>query len=254
MPWPDETRITTTAHDIKLSAVLVDEAVNGQVAARIERHVVLDGGFVSHDLLQVQKPYRGSGFSHVLLNQAFPFYRALGLHAVVVHAALETGRWHWARMGVAFHDDDRAWIEPWADLACHALGRPRLQPGFAPSELALLGFGPTPEETTMKQLHTALATTVATLRSDPVTRDAIDRLLAHCDLRARVESGGHWTALNADRFAALAASNKLGFDDPLPIGKAIMLAGPDWRGIFDLHDPAAQLVFEAEFVRFFSRS
>jgi GNAT superfamily N-acetyltransferase len=92
MPWPDETQITTAAHDIKLSAVLVDEAVNGQVAARIERHVVLDGGFVSHDLLQVQKPYRGSGFSHVLLNQAFPFYRALGLRAVVVHAALETGR------------------------------------------------------------------------------------------------------------------------------------------------------------------
>jgi hypothetical protein len=33
-----------------------------------------------------------------------------------------------------------------------------------------------------------------------------------------------------------------------------MLAGSDWHGVFDLKDPIAQQVFEAEFRRKFARA
>ena len=105
----------------------------------------------------------------------------------------------------------------------------------------------------MKRLRTALDAAVAALRADPKTQAAVDAIMSHCDERARGESRDRWSALDPDRFEAIATANGLGFDEPLPIGKAIMLTGPDWHGIFDLDDPAAQLVFEAEFNRVFSQ-
>ncbi|MEN3285578.1 MAG: hypothetical protein V7607_6718 [Solirubrobacteraceae bacterium] len=129
MPFPDASRIETATNRIYLEAVLVDDQVNGQVAGEIRRDVYLDERFVKHDLLRIQTPYRRGGISHILLNQAFPFYRQIGLDVVVVHAALEAGRWHWARMGFAPLDtEERALLQGWSGLCLLASVVSRYQP------------------------------------------------------------------------------------------------------------------------------
>jgi hypothetical protein len=75
-------------------------------------------------------------------------------------------------------------------------------------------------------------------------------LEAECDRRAQEESPWHW--LDDARFRHIARANDLGYDEDVPLGKAIMLAGPSWHGVFDLSDPIAQQVFDAEFARKFS--
>ena len=253
MPFPDHSKIETTANRIYLEAVLVDEQVNGQVAGEIHRDFQLDGGFVKHELLRIQTPYRRGGLSHILLDQAFPFYRQIGLDVVVVHAALEAGRWHWARMGfVPVDADERRMHEAWSGLCLLALGHPPL-PGAAPlSRLALLGYGPGGERTTLHKLHGEVNTLFPALRADPTSSAIMQWLESRCDARARAESASRWGWLDEARFRFAASANDLGYDDDVALGKAIMLAGPDWFGVFDLKDPVAQQVFDAEFQRKFS--
>jgi hypothetical protein len=45
----------------------------------------------------------------------------------------------------------------------------------------------------------------------------------------------------------LADRNGLDASEEIALGKAIMLAGPDWEGVFDLADQASQDAFDREF-------
>jgi GNAT superfamily N-acetyltransferase len=249
--WPDETSIGVAPATLRIKGVLVDEIEHGQAAAEIERTFVLDAGVVSHELLRVQRAYRGLGLSHVLLNQAFPFYRALQLRSVLVHAALETGRWQWARMGFDFEPDTfRPLMETWAMLCLAALGEPRLPAGFRANELALLGSEPSGRETSFESLHDALELEISRRLADPSTVAAMQEFLEYCDDRIKQEMG--LDLLDANRLRRVAAANKLAYDENTAAGKIIMLAGPDWYGVFDLDDPATRSIFETEFERRFS--
>lgn len=138
VPFPNDCAITVAEHRVSLKAVIVDERI-GQVVAEIVRDVLLDRKAVVHELLKVQDVYRGVALSYVLLNQAFPLYRQIGLDRVLVHAAMETGRWHWARLGFDFLEpDDRTIVMAWALAALGGLeARPRStrtrQPGASPN-------------------------------------------------------------------------------------------------------------------------
>jgi GNAT superfamily N-acetyltransferase len=130
MPFPDDSTLDTATNGLRLQAVLVDAETEGQVAAEIHRSFQLDSKFVEHKLLLIQKPYRRAGLSHVLLSQAFPFYRRIGLDFVLVHAALQSGRWHWARMGFTpVNQQEQDLHDAWSLLCLHALGLPLLAPG-----------------------------------------------------------------------------------------------------------------------------
>jgi hypothetical protein len=43
----------------------------------------------------------------------------------------------------------------------------------------------------------------------------------------------------------VADANHIGWDDPIPLGKLIMLSGPDWWGRFDLTDPVSRGSYQA---------
>jgi hypothetical protein len=61
-----------------------------------------------------------------------------------------------------------------------------------------------------------------------------------------------FTALDPARIALLAKRNGLDASQEIALGKAIMLAGPDWKGVFDLADQASQDAFDREFSRYFA--
>jgi hypothetical protein len=251
MPFPDRTNITVTGHVLNIEAVVVDENI-GQVVGAIERRFELDSRFVDHQLLALQAPYRGAGLSLVLLNQAFPFYRSIQLDRVLVHAALETGRWQWARMGFEFAPVDRPVVEAWAVLCLAALGEPLPAPGFRASELALLGTAPGGAQASFQELRDQIELTIPGLLADPTTGPTWTVIATELERRSRIETNNVWGWRDEDRWRHLADANRLKYDQDTAVGKVVMLAGPDWHGTFDLGDPAAQTVFDQEFQRRFT--
>lgn len=252
VPFPDDSAIEVAQHRVRVHAVIVDDA-HCQVVGEIDRDVILDEGVVRHELLRIQDEYRGSGLSLVLLNQAFPLYRRLGLHAVLVHAALQTGRRQWARLGFDFAtNEERTVVMGWATLALAALDA-RPIPIEAPARrLAHLGTGDPPELASLEQVRAGVEIQLAAWQQDPARKPTADALLAEWDQRALRESGGELHVLDPRRLEIIAAGNALRTDDSIHVGKAIMLSGPDWWGAFDLADQAAQDAFEREFSRRFS--
>jgi hypothetical protein len=81
---------------------------------------------------------------------------------------------------------------------------------------------------------------------------AADELAREWDRRARAESADRFTALDPARTALLASRNELDASEEIALGKAIMLVGPDWEGVFDLADQASQDAFDREFSRYFA--
>ena len=253
MPYPDRTQITVVGHVLNIEAVVVDQRI-GQVVGAIERRFELDNGFVDHQLLKLETPYRGAGLSLVLLNQSFPFYRSIGLDRVLVHAALQTGRWQWARMGFEIVAAERQLIETWSALCLAALGEPILTPGFRANELALLGTAPGDRQTSFEELRERLELLLPLLLADPTQGHLWTAVSNELKRHSRRETHNIWGWRDEDRWRTLADANRLQYDRAAPVGKVVMLAGPDWNGTFDLQDPAAQAVFNQEFQRHFSQT
>jgi hypothetical protein len=252
MPFPDDSALYGSEHRVVVRAVIADD-VQCQVVGEIERDLILDHDVVRHELLKLQDAYRGSGVSLVLLSQALPIYRRLGLRAIVVHAALETGRWHWARLGFDFATpSERATAIGWGVLALAGLGRAPISPDAPARRLAQLGTGSPPEAASMAEVRGAVEAELARWRADPARRMAADELAREWDRRARAESADRFAALDSARTALLASRNGLDASEEIVLGKAIMLAGPDWEGVFDLADQASQDAFDREFSRYFA--
>jgi GNAT superfamily N-acetyltransferase len=252
MPFPDDSAIHVGDHRVFVRAVIADD-IERQVVGEIERDLILDHNVVRHELLKLQDAYRGSGVSLVLLSRALPIYRRLGLRAVAVHAALETGRWHWARLGFDFaSSSERATAIGWAALALAGLGRAPVSPDAPARRVAQLGTGSPPEAASMTEVRGAVEAELARWRADPSRRTAADELAREWDRRARAESANLFTALDSERIALLANRNGLEASEEIALGKAIMLAGPDWKGVFDLADQASQDAFDREFGRHFA--
>ena len=51
------------------------------------------------------------------------------------------------------------------------------------------------------------------------------------------------------RFRECAESNGTTFDAPVKLGRAIMLSGPDWHGVFDLGHQGSRDAFDEELNR-----
>lgn len=254
-PYPDDSYIRVADHRIHVRAVIVDNAAQ-QVVGEIVRDVVLEHRFVTHELLRVQRAYRGSRLSLVLLNESLPVYRRLGVSAVHLHAALETGRWLWARLGFDFvNPGEQIAVNIWANIILSAIGQPMLDIQAPARRLAAIGTATTPQECiTLENLHQAAVDGHAAWQAKPAVKALIDPIISSIDAQMRLEWGGRFGAFDQDRLEIIARSNGMTMTDPLPIGKAIMLSGPDWHGVFDLDDPAAADAFIREFARKFSRA
>ncbi|MFL5953691.1 MAG: hypothetical protein ACJ76I_06250 [Gaiellaceae bacterium] len=224
-PEPDACAIAQAGHVIRVTGVIVDTA-NRLVVGHLVRTISLDDGIAEHDLLALQQPYRDHALTPVLIWQSFNFYDQLGLFAVLVHAALHTGRWYWARLGFEFAlPRFRTSVGRWGRAVNAALGSPVDVSQFSEArQWALLGSTPP---------HAGTAADVVETTFEEI---------AHALPRAR------WAHFGGQSFGSylgiVADANRLRFDQPIPLGRAIMLSGPDWLGFFPLQDSARRQQLE----------
>jgi hypothetical protein len=128
-----------------------------------------------------------------------------------------------------------------------AHGLKPLAPGFPVSQLALLGSEPDGPQTSFANLRAALER--AERSDDPQLLTAYQAVMRRA---AAVANGDHEQLADAARLRTLAEQNNVGERESIPLGKAIMIAGPKWKGTFDLSSASAQRVFELQFARTFA--
>jgi|GEM_PF-2517704 len=169
-------------------------------ALEFKRHLKLGERCADHQWLRVAPYVRGIGLSSAFLLRSFDFYKQLGLREVELDAVMETGKWHWARIGFEFKlPSEAAAVRGWALEVAEAL-----QPG---------GINVEP---------LAAATQFARMEAR--------RGVSLAELAAAFPE-------KAPLVPQIASENSLDVDEPIAFGRAVMLTGPGWKGRLDLNGP-----------------
>lgn len=168
---------------------------------QFKRHLKLGEGCADHQWLKVAPPLRGIGLSSALLLRSFAFYKSIGLRSVELDAAMEAGKWHWARVGFEFMwPAEAAAVKRWA-LEVAAAVKP-------------------------EGLNVAALTTATQF--------------AHMEARRGITLAELSKSFpkKAEQIEKVAKQNDLAMDQPIPFGRAVMLTGPRWEGLLDLEGPS----------------
>lgn len=176
-----------------------------EAGLQFHRHLKLGERCAEHQWLKVAPGLRGIGLSSALLLRSFEFYRGLGITSVELDAAMETGKWHWARVGFEF-----IWPKQAAEVKGWAL---------AVAE-ALSVDGANVE---------ALATATQFARMEGRRGVSLEEIAQVFPERAK--------ALD---FEEIARENGFGMQERVAFGRAVMLTGPQWEGRLDLNGPSYQ--------------
>lgn len=166
--------------------------------AEFWRELKLDEKLAEHKWMKVEPKYRGLGVSSALLLRSFEFYKELGLTRVELEASMQTGRWHWARVGFEFTEPkQRDEIRQWAREVTEALdvSEPKLEKISAATQFARMQGS---RRITLREIAAAIPT-------------------------------------KAERAETAAKENYLDMDKPIPLGQAVMLTGRGWDGHLDLY-------------------
>lgn len=174
--------------------------LDGQPVGIIQRRLMLERRIALHELLFLGPLVRGQGLSVALLMASFALYDKLEFREVQLQAAMETGRWYWARVGFEFiRDEDARVVRDWAETVIEAAGIRGLRPDRykAAGQFARMGGR---------------------------RRLSLGRIAAAMPERA-------------ERIEKIAAANDLPLDRRIELGRAVMITGPAWFGRLDLRGP-----------------
>ncbi len=179
----------------------------GNYLGSFKRRLQLEPNWAVHEQLIIKPEHRGRGIAPRFLLGSFEFYDALGLEEVHAVAGLETGRWYWAHMGFEFTKaNERACVRAWAKEVCTAL------------EVDDSGIG-----------EGSSAGQIARLDCErEISLEALAEAMPNQRGRLEVE---------------VAEKNGMEMTRPIPLGRAIMLSGPQWSGFLQLAGPH-RLAFE----------
>jgi hypothetical protein len=184
-----------------VGALYVKQAEKPLVVLQFHRHIRLGPGHAEHKWLKVEPWCRGVGISSAFLLRSFELYDGLGVDRVEVEAHMETGKWHWARVGFEFQTPrDLERVRDYAREAIQELrldGAPQIDDFSSATQFALMTAR---QSVSLEELAAAL----------PHRREQAE---------------------------AAARKNSLAMDDPLPLGRLVMLTGPIWNGYLDLNGP-----------------
>jgi hypothetical protein len=174
--------------------------LDGQPVGIIQRRLMLERRIALHELLFLGPLVRGQGLSVALLMASFALYDKLGFREVQLQAAIETGRWYWARVGFEFiRDEDARVVRDWACAVIDATGVRALRPDRykAAGQIARMGG------------------------------------------RRRLSLGriAEMMPARSERIAKIAAASDLPLDRRIELGRAVMITGPPWFGRLDLRGP-----------------
>jgi len=189
--------------DLEDGGTIVVKAIidlDGSPIGIIQRRLALGRKIAVHELLYLVPSARGMGLTVALLLGSFSFYDELGLGEVQLEAAMETGRWYWARVGFEFiRDEDARLVREWA-------------------------------------VEVVDATAIRGLRVDRYTAAG---QFARMGGRRKIALGRIAKAIPARKreIEDLAAANGLDLNDRIALGRAVMITGPAWFGRLDLNGP-----------------
>lgn len=236
--------VDPAAEAVVLRMALLEVADNGELTyvATIERTFEFARGEVHHERLDITDAYRGRAITPRIMLASFDRYDQLGIRMVTVHAGLATGRFYWSgKVGFDFlRDADQRHVERWATFVLGALNLPVDLDGIGrPQQWALIGTTSDPPPTARLSDLAAKVLTLSTTLLDPnatgivgsVDADEVETEPGMVDLPAHLRKIGD--------------DNNIGWDTHLPLGKLIMLTGPDWWGVFDLSDPVSRKTYES---------
>lgn len=238
-----ESQVVAAEQTVVLRMILVDLGESPPTAvATIERTFALADARVDHAYLAVSDPYRGRAITPRIMLASFARYDQLGIATVTVHAGLGTGRFYWSgKVGFDFlRDADQRHVERWAAFVLGALRLPIDLEGISqPQQWALLGTTADPSPTArFSDLATAVDK-VSTALLDPNGTGIVGSV--DC-VDAEIEPGMVDLPRHLRR---VADDNRIDWDAYVPLGKLIMLSGPDWWGRFDLTDPVGRAAYES---------
>ena len=176
-----------------------------EAGLQFHRHLKLGERCAEHQWLKVAPALRGMGLSSALLLRSFQFYRDLGITSVELDAAMETGKWHWARVGFEFMwPDQAAEVKRWALAVGDSLGVEGVN-------------------------VEALSTATQFARMEGRRGISLEEIAQVFPDRAK--------ALD---FAEIASENGFEMQERVAFGRAVMLTGPRWEGRLDLNGPSYQ--------------
>jgi hypothetical protein len=182
---------------------------NGHDGGQLHRTLRVGQRWAYHDLLKLDARFRSAGTAPGVLHQSFAYFDTIGLQSVAVQAALETGPWYWARCGFNFLPGSRDKVEQWAQIVLAALGSTYDVTQFThANQFALMGTSPD-DDASFADIHAAL---VANLNLSSADADALYRA-----------------------FEEKAKGNGSTMTERMPLGRAVMLTGPGWRGLLQLN-------------------
>lgn len=241
----DDSFVDPSAETVALRMILVD-VVPGtapNVVAIVERIFLLGEARVHHERLHVADAFRGRAIAPRLMLASFERYDELGIQAVTVHAGLATGRFYWSgKVGFDFlRDADQRYVERWATFVLGALDLPVDLDGISrPQQWALIGTTSDPPPSASFSDLATRVTRLSTTLLDPNGTGVVGSVEAG---DVEVEPG---MVDLADHLRKVANDNGIGWDEEVPLGKLIMLSGPDWWGVFDLTDPVSRGAYESD--------
>jgi N-acetylglutamate synthase-like GNAT family acetyltransferase len=166
----------------------------GDTIGEIQRHLDFRRDLAIHQKLIVNPDFRAVGIGAIVLAHSLRFYEAAGISDVHLTAGLSTGPYYWAKLGFEFSDaDESAGVQHWFARvnAKLALGLD-CRATRSPSEWVVLG-------------------------DEPKTECSLGQIAAAFpDVEERIKMRAN--------------DNAIELTTPIRAGKAILLAGPDWRG------------------------
>lgn len=204
-PARDQCRLDPAAQRIDVGGFLV--STTGEKIAELKRSIDLRAGVAKHVSLLVPPTFRGVGLAASIVLRSLGFYERIGVRDVVLTAGLATGRYYWAKLGFEFADDHAALVN-WGRRANAALGlglKPEVFAQMTAFDWAYLEHEGDMPGVSMEQLARAL----------PGEREGIMK-------RAEM--------------------NSIGASDLLPIGKALLLTGPNWDARLRVASPQIGLI------------
>jgi GNAT superfamily N-acetyltransferase len=184
-----------------IGTLSIDREGERQEVLQFHRVLRVEEGYAEHKWLKVAPEFRGFGISSAFLLQTFALYRDLDIAHVEVEATMETGKWHWGRVGFDFaYGYEREKVRKWATQVCDALGLedPNLDSFTMATQFARMAAR---RQVSLKELAEAMP-----------------------DVR--------------DKAVAVAAKNFLALDEPILLGRLVMLTGPAWIGLLELNGPS----------------
>jgi GNAT superfamily N-acetyltransferase len=171
------------------------------------RRLALREGWAIHQRLVVDPAFRGRAIGARFVQRSLALYDELGLQEIRIRAGLKTGRWLWAQMGFEFALPAEAEQAcEWAEEACGALG------------VEVDGLDGLEEAAQLARLE--------------CEQDVSFEALAEALPERRGELEG------------VAAHNAVAMEEPIQLGKLVMLSGEEWHGYLRLKG-AQRLAFDA---------